>query len=423
MMKKTLSMVAVLALAAAPAGDALGQQWTRFRGPNGSGESEATTIPAEFAEKDFNWKTKLPGVGNSSPVVWGDKIFLLSADPENATRYVLCLSTETGKILWQRDFPSSPHHLHARSSYASCTPAVDAEQVYVAWSTPSETTFKAFTHEGKEVWSLDLGRWVSQHGFVASPIVYDDLVILFNSQQAAQLDPGESPGESHMMAFDRRTGKMRWKTPRVSVNVCYSVPFIYRGADGKDQLICTSTGDGFFSLDPRTGEENWKIGDAFTMRTVSSPTLVDGLIFGSTGKGGFAGNYVVAVRPEPKPEIAYQVTRHAPYVPCIVGRDNLAFLFFDAGIVSCIEAATGEEHWRERIGGNFSGSPVRVADKVYCVDDEGAVIVLAADKEFKLIAKNPLGEGSRSTPAVADGRMYLRTYSHLISVGGKPQAE
>jgi outer membrane protein assembly factor BamB len=226
-----------------------------------------------------------------------------------------------------------------------------------------------------------------------------------------------------MMAFDRRTGDLRWKTPRRSGAVCYSVPYIYRGSDGKDQLICTNTGDGFYSLDPHTGEENWRIADAFTMRTVSSPTMVDGVIFGSTGKGGFASNYVVAIRPEPKPQIAYEVDRSAPYVPCIVGRGNLAFLWFDEGIASCIEAATGEVHWQKRIGGGFSASPVRVRDRIFGVNNEGEVIVLAAEKTFQVLAKNPLGEPSRATPAVAGGRMYFRTYSHLISIGGKEAAE
>ncbi len=397
------------------------QEWTRFRGPNGSGECEETAIPVEFSEKDFNWKTELPGVGNSSPVVWGDKVFVLSADAKDATRYVLCLDATTGKIRWRRSYPSQPHPIHARSSYASCTPAVDAERVYVAWSTPDETTLLACDHEGREVWRLDLGPWVSQHGFGTSPILYEDLVILNNSQDGAR--EAKKPGESYVMAFDCRTGELRWKTPRISEVVSYSVPCIYRGPDGRDQLICTSTAEGVYSLDPRTGKENWKVANAFSMRTVSSPAIVDGVIFGSTGQGGFATNYVVAIRPEPSPAIAYEIKRQAPYVPCVVGKDQLAFLWFDAGIVSCIEAATGKVYWRERVGGTFSGSPVRVGDKLYCIDEEGVVVVLAADKQFKLLAKNPLGEPSRSTPAIAGGRMYLRTLSHLISVGGKQQAE
>jgi outer membrane protein assembly factor BamB len=129
------------------------------------------------------------------------------------------------------------------------------------------------------------------------------------------------------------------------------------------------------------------------------------------------------VQPEPQPRITFKIETQAPYVPSVVGRDDLAFLWFDKGIVTCIDAQTGEVYARERIGSNFSGSPIRVADKLYCIDESGVVYVMSADKQLKVLAKNPLGEESRSTPAVADGRLYLRTYSHLISLGGKQQVE
>lgn len=401
--------------------DSRAQEWTRFRGPNGSGVSQAKGIPAQWTDADYNWKIKLPGVGHSSPVLWGDKLFLLSADPDDATRHMLCYDAATGEKRWQRDFASASHHLHLRNSYASCTPAVDAERVYVAWSTPEKTTFIAFDHQGSTVWELDLGTWTSQHGFGTSPILYKDMVILHNSQQANKLKPGQVPGKSFMMAFDAATGQLRWKTPRVSVNVCYAAPCIYEPEGGEPQLICTSTGDGVFSLDPQTGKENWKIPAVFSMRVCSSPILADGLIFGSTGSGG-GGNYIAAVRPGEAGEVVYQIksSSSAPYVPCMVAKDGLLFMFSDKGIVSCADASTGEIHWRERLDGTaFSGSPVIVDDKVYCIDESGVVCVVAASKEYKLLGKNPLGEDSRSTPAVAGGRMYLRTNSHLFSIGGK----
>jgi outer membrane protein assembly factor BamB len=395
----------------------LAQEWTRFRGPNGTGEaSGGKGIPAQFTAADYNWRTKLPGIGHSSPVVWGDKIFLMSADPDTATRYVLCIGAADGKILWQRDFSSEPHHLHTRSSFASCTPAVDEERVYVAWSTPAKTSFMAFTHGGETVWDLDLGTWQSQHGFGASPIVYQDLVILFNSQQANQLKEGEKPGQSFMMAFDKKSGKEIWRRERVSVNVCYSVPCIMQGDSG-DELICTSTGDGVFSLNPRTGEENWKI-DVFKMRTVASPILAGGHVFGSTGSGQ-GGNYIVAVKPGKNPEEAFRIKTQASYVPTLISYGDLVFSWFDGGIVTCFDAKTGERYWQNRMGASFSGSPIRVDDRMYCINDDGVVFCVACDKEFKPLGESPLEEASRSTPAVSGGRLYLRTYSHLISVGGK----
>jgi outer membrane protein assembly factor BamB len=395
------------------------QEWTRFHGPNGTGESEATSIPAQWTEADYNWKVALPGVGHSSPVLWGKKIFLLSADPKTAVRYVLCLSADDGKELWRREFPSTPHPLHVRSSFGSSTPAVDAERVYVAWSDPEHTTLMALTHSGQDDWSLDLGSWISQHGFGTSPMLYEDLLVVQSSQEPDKR--GGTPEHSFIVGVEKNSGQIRWRLPRKIDTASYSVPCVYRPKGGKAELLCCTTAEGVFSIDPKSGQENWSQ-PAFSMRTVSSPLVVDGLVFGTTGSGA-GGNYVVAVKPGKSPDIVYEMKSQgqfkAPYVPTPVARGKLLFLWGDEGIVCCIDAADGHVHWTGRVGGTFSGSPVRVADKLYCIDDEGVVVVLAAGKEFKELGRNPLGEPSRSTPAVAGGRLYLRTYSHLISVGGK----
>ena len=403
----------VLALAALPSG---GQEWTRFRGPNGTGISAATSLPAQWTEADYRWRVELPGVGHSSPVLWGEKIFVMSADPEDATRYVLCYSANDGSLLWQREFPSSPHHLHARNTFASGTPAVDAQHVYVAWSTPEKVTLRALDHQGRQVWGLNLATWISEHGFGTSPMLFEDLVILSNSQQGVDLDPGQEAGASFMMAFDTQTGQLRWHTPRTSSSESYSTPAIYQPEGGEPQLISTSTSEGVFSLDPRTGQENWQLPECFRRRVVSSPLVTQHLIFGSNGSGG-GGNYLVAVRPEPTPEIAYTIKTNAPYVPCALAYGDLLFLFFDRGIVSCVDLETGEPHWRERLSDGFSGSPVFGDGKIYCISDDGTVLVIAADREFQLLGQNPLGEPTRSTPAIAGNRLYFRTLSHLMAIG------
>lgn len=423
---RTLGLACLTCILLLP-GTVTAQEWARFRGPNGTGISEAKGIPTTWTAADFTWRTELPGLGHSSPVIWADKVFVLSADGEQATRYMLCYSAVNGKQLWKRTFASTPHHLHQFSSFASCTPAVDADHVYVGWSTPEETTLKAFNHSGDEVWSTDLGRWVSQHGFGTSPVLYKDLVILHNSQQSNQLPEGVPPGESYMMAFDRMTGKEIWRTSLISANVCYSVPFIYDPSSGAPELICTSTGNGVFSLDPLTGARNWSVASAFKMRTVGSPIFAGGHIFGSTGSGAFSGNYIVAVQPGAS-ELAYSIPNSArfkaPYVPCLIAKGDAVFCVYDRGFASCIDAPTGKIHWMKRTGAaSLFGSPVRVRDRIYAVDEEGIVWVIAADeKEYRLLAKNPLGEPSRATPAVAGGRMIFRTLSHLICVGGKANA-
>jgi outer membrane protein assembly factor BamB len=290
--------------------------------------------------------------------------------------------------------------------------------VYVAWSDPEHTMLRAFNHRGDEAWAIDLGPWVSQHGFGTSPVVYDDLVIVTSSQEETKRAGAPQPKESFVVAVEKETGKLRWRTQCGVDTTSYSVPCVRKNDKGADELVFCSTAEGMFALDPKTGRKNWSQ-PVFKMRTVSSPLAIDGLVFGTTGSGG-GGNYVVALRPGPEPEVAYEVKKEAPYVPTPVARGSLLFLWSDKGIVTCIHAADGKQVWQKRVGGaGYSGSPVRVGDKLYCIDEAGTVVVLAADDTFKEYGRMELKEESRSTPAVADGRMYLRTISHLYSIGGK----
>jgi outer membrane protein assembly factor BamB len=394
-----------------------GQEWTRFRGPNGTGESEATTVPGYWTAADYNWQTKLPGAGHGSPALWGDKIFLMSADPATAKRYVLCIDANKGNILWTREFTSQMHHLHTRSSYASCTPAVDADRVYVAWSDPDHTLLMALDHAGNDVWTQDFGAWVSQHGFGSSPMLYDDLVILNVSQEITKRPGTPEPKNSFVVGIEKDTGKIRWRRERKVDTTSYSVPCVRKAGDG-DELVCCSTAEGLFALDPKTGEQKWS-NEVFSMRTVSSPLLIGGLVFGTTGSGG-GGNYVVAVKPGANSEIAYEIKKEMPYVPTPVAHGDLLFLWSDKGIVTCVNAADGKQVWQKRVGGvGYSGSPVRVGDKIYCVDEAGTVVVIGAGDKFEEFGRMDLKEECRSTPAVANGCMYIRTLSHLYSIGGK----
>ncbi|MCC7083781.1 MAG: PQQ-binding-like beta-propeller repeat protein [Pirellulales bacterium] len=396
---------------------AFAQEWTRFRGPNGQGQcSSADTIPVAWTEADYNWKVELPGTGNSSPVVWQDHVYVLSADPESGARFVSCLSATTGKAIWKQEYPTGAHFVHKFNSFASSTPAADDKHVYVAWATPDEITLLALTHAGKEAWKKNLGAFQSQHGFGTSPIVVDSMVILVNDQEG---------DDRFIVALDSDDGKQRWKIPRKHAtnrqNLSYSTPCVRETSAGRELIIC-SWAHGISSHDLQTGAVNWEI-PVFKLRPVGSPVLVGDLIFGNCGEGS-GNSSMVAIKPSEQtgtpPEIIYTKDRSiAPYVTTLCAAGDLLFLWGDKGIVSCLDAASGEAYWTKRVGGNFFGSPVRAGNRIYCMSSDGDVVVIEAAKKYKLLAKNSLGEGTRATPAIAGGRMYLRTDSHLISLGGE----
>jgi outer membrane protein assembly factor BamB len=271
----------------------------------------------------------------------------------------------------------------------------------------------ALSHSGEIVWQRGLGPVRFEHGFGPSPILYGDLVVL-PILEAKPEENGPTNTSSRIVACDRLTGDQRWVCQRTSDVASYSVPFIYRGSQGTDELICCSLADGIFSVDPRNGSVNWQI-DVFELRTVSSPIAADGLLFGTNGSGA-GGNFVVAVQPGSTPQRKYDVRTQAPYVPTLIARNGLLFLWSDKGIASCLRAATGEVVWQERVGGNYSGSPIIAGEHLYCIDDDGVVVVLSASDRFAVLGRNPLGEPSRSTPAVAGNRMYLRSYSQLFAL-------
>lgn len=389
--------------------------WSRFRGPNGAGLADATGIPLTWNDQDVRWKTALPARGHASPVVQGGMVFVTSADQESGQRQVLGLDAASGAIRWTHVVAGKSFRQHADNSYASATPAVDAQRVYVSWAGPDGSLLEALDHSGKPAWSVDLGPFVAQHGAGASPIVAHDLVVLPFEQ--------DGPGDSFVIAVDAATGKERWRLQRTSGKLACSTPCLYEPVGGPVQLVCTSTNHGCYAIDLATGKELWSLPQAFTQRCVGSPVIADGLVFASDGQGG-KGTRLIAVRPPAKagdqPQIAWQQSAGMPYVPCVAVHGDLLFLLTDGGQAACLRAATGQEVWRQPLGvGAFYGSPIVVGDCLYAVSRRGEVVAWAASAEFKLHGVSKLAEGSFATPAVADGRMFLRSFSTLIAVGAK----
>ena len=422
---RLVRLAAILALAStAGAGEG---EWTRFRGPNGSGISEAVTVPAKWTERDYNWKVKLPGIGYSSPVIWGERIFVTCAEPETAKRLILCLRSADGRVQWQREYPSRTYAQHRDNCYATATPAVDAEGVVVTWTTPEQVLLLALDLDGSEVWRRDFGPFVSDSGSGISPILYEDLVVLENDQDDPSLDPGykkhppEPAGTSSLIAVDRKTGQTRWQIERTTSFAAYGTPCVYQAENGRRELIFTNTARGMAGVDPQTGRINWELNQKFLDRTISSPVVASGLVFAGSGVS-IRGTRYVAVRPcsrEQEPEVAYEIRHAVPMVPTPLVKGGRLFLWTDDGVVTCLKVASGEVIWRERVGGSFYGSPVWVNGRLYCIAKNGDVVVLAAADKFELPSRVPLGELSYATPAVAGGVMYLRTQSHLFSLGGK----
>ncbi len=428
-MKRT----AILLLALASISVTASADWPRFRGPNGAGISDATTVPTEWTEDDYNWITNLPGEGHGSPVVVGKRIFLLCADLFTALRRVVCINSDDGKILWVKNFRSAPHYLHRDNNYASSTPAADADGVVASWTTPKTFILVALDNDGEEVWQRDLGEYKANWGGAPSPIIVDDAVVILNEQddpknQAMFLPEGTSvtaPGKSYAIALDRATGETRWKVDRVSLLANYATPCVRELGDGKKEVIFFGAGNGMTAVDVTTGEMNWVIKDVFAVpvpRIVMSSVLADDLVIGSSGMG--TGLKLVAVRPpsgeDDEPEVVFEISQSIPLVPTAVYKDGLLFMTCENGIISCVNATTGDYLWRERVRrSRFAASPIWVDGRLFCVNRRGDVIVLAASDKFEQLARNSLGDDCIATPAVANGAIYFRTATQLISIGGE----
>lgn len=408
-------MLVALALCPAVVATEPGSRWSRFRGPNGAGVQPNCHVPLPWSDDDVAWELKLPGKGNGSPVVFDNQVFVMSAEPDSAARYLLAIDLKSGTEIWRKTYASTPHRLHRQSSYASCTPCVDGNAVYFTWAAPENVVLKALSHQGEERWSRDLGSYLSQHGFGASPVVYDDKVILFDSQQAEQLPPNAAPGVSRVLAFDAATGNPVWETPRTTTRVCYGSPSRFKTDQGIDALLFSNTGDGLFALELDSGKPLWNT-RVFGKRCVSSPQVIGDLAIGTEGSGG-GGNILVAVDIRSDQKVKFRINRAAPYVPTPVSKDGLLFLWDDKGIVTCVRLPNGEVVWSKRVGGNVSASPVIAGDKLIGVAEDGTVTLLSASPEFKKLGSIKLGDITRATPLLAENYVLLRTNSKLICVG------
>lgn len=400
------------------------QEWTRFRGPNGTGISVATNIPTHLTPSNILWKTALAGVGHSSPVIWGDHAFLTVSGETDGGVSVLCIRTTDGSIEWRKDFPLNPFTKHKFNSFASATPAVTGDALFTVWNDPDHYWLTAFSHSGNQLWQRDLGAFVSQHACGTSPIVVDGMVILGGEQDGQESVPGSTrSGESFIIAVDAKSGKTIWRTPRNNKVVAYSTPCVVESANGKRLLIFNSQAHGIYAVRPQDGSIAWEYNTAFDKRSVSSPLVAGDLVFGSCGSGG-GGNYLVAIKmgdaaSGKSAERAYDMKKAAPYVPTGIVRGNLGWFWSDGGMLTCLHTPTGDIRYQERVGGNYFGSPVWADDRLFCVSTSGELTIVQASETFKVLHRFELGELCHSTPAISGNRMYIHTEHHLICLGAR----
>ena len=384
-------------------------QWPRFRGPDGSGKVTTATLPASWTTEDWTWQADLPGVGHSSPVVWNEKIYLTSADEESKIRHLFCHDLATGKLAWSLDFPGTIERHHKQNSSASSTVTADSHGIYWLWGTSQNVRLQALTHDGESRWSVDLGSYIGQHGFGGSPVVWENVVIV----------PLEQNTEGTIVGIDANTGKVRWKLPRDGAEkAAYSTPLVLADTGSGPCVICTSKAHGMYAIDPGTGAVLWE-NKCFPLRTVASPICAGNLLIGTCGSGGGGSNLLVAIKPpatkNASSEIIYEIPRStAPYVPTPLFSKGRLYLWGDKGVVTCLHAASGEIIWKERVGGNFSVSPIQIGENILNVSSDGEMVTLVDDDEFEVTGRRELDEECRATPAVSNGFLLVRTKSKLL---------
>jgi outer membrane protein assembly factor BamB len=384
------------------------EDWPQFRGPTGQGHSAERGLAVEWSEsRNVIWKTPVPGLGWSSPVVAGGRVWVTTAIKERGgSLRALAFDVETGREVVNVELfrTRSADATNPKNSRASPTPIVDGDRVYVHFGADGTA---AITTSGTIVWKTSL-PYESQHGNGGSPVLYGGLLIV----------SCDGSDEAFVVALDKATGKVRWKTPRRQPwDQAYSTPLVIRVED-RDEVVSV----GAFraaAYDPQSGGEIWRVsyGDGFS--NVPRPVHGQGLIYIATG---FQQPSLLAVRTDgagdvTKTHIAWALRRAAPLTPSPLLAGDELYIVNDAGIASCLDAKTGRTHWQQRLGGNYSASPVFADGRIYFLSEEGVATVIAPDTTFRRLATNALDGAILASMAVSNGSIFIRTNSHVYRIG------
>jgi len=379
--------------------------WPQFRGPSGQGISDERGLPLNWSESsNIRWKVPIPGKGWSSPVVQGDKIWLTTATEEGKSLRAISIDRNTGAILQNVEVfhLKSAKLTNSKNSFASPTPVVDGDRVYVHFGAFGTA---CLTQTGEVVWKTRLEYDNGQHGTGGSPVLYDDLLIISCDGNDVQ----------YVVALDKLTGKTRWKKTREGYQA-YTTPLIVKLPSG-DQVISPGAFRAV-AYDPNNGKELWQVtyGEGFS--NVPMPVYGEGIVYICTG---FQQPSLLAVRLDgkgdvTKSKIAWKLDRGVPLTPSPLLVGNELYLVTDNGIATCVDAKTGKEYWRARVGGNHSASPIYADGRIYFLSEEGESVVIAPGQQLKHLATNQIDGRTLASMAVAGGSIFIRSETHLYRI-------
>ncbi len=387
---------------------ALAENWPQWRGPRMDGTSLDDGFPTEYSAKTLSWKIDLPGTGHASPIVWGDRLFLVSADAEKETRMLICVDRATGKILWKEPVLKSPlEGKHRLNSHASSTPATDGERVFTTFLDGNQVVVSAHDFAGKSVWQVRPGVFASKHGFCSSPILFEDKVIV----------NCDHDGPGYIVALSRQDGRQLWRIERPHQTRSYCVPMI-RTMAGRVQMVLSGT-KCVTSYDPSDGSLLWMI-DGPTEQFVASLVhdVASGLLLMS---GGFPEHHILAIRPDGSgnitdTHIAWRTNKGVAYVPSPICESGWFLIVSDSGIAHCFDAATGKIAWEERMKEHHA-SLTSAEGRIYFINDFGTLRAVKPGPVYELLAESDLEERVFASPALSEGQIFIRSESSLFCLG------
>lgn len=387
------------------------QNWPCWRGPSGDGKSSEINLPVKWDSiTNVLWKSEVPGTGHSSLIIWEDKLFTITAFTETSEKSLLCFNAKTGNLLWQKTIIKSDFEgKHNDNSYASGTPATDGNLVYVSVLDKNDVVVAAYDFAGNQAWIQRPGKFSSPHGYSCSPALFEGKVII----------NGDSKGEAFVAALNKTDGKIIWKVDHDKPAHSFSTP-IFREIAGKKQMIFCGNKE-IASYNPNDGTRYWWVNgpsDDFCSSPVYNEKLDLVLV-----SSAWPQRHLLAIKPDGKGDVTeskvvWQTTKGAYYVPSPVCTDDYLFTTMTNGQVHCIEAATGNIIWTENLGKQYSSS-VLANGLVYMPNDEGIITVIKPGAEFEMIAQNSIGEKMNASPAISNGKIYLRGDKHIYCIGAK----